>query len=80
MKSELPPPASSSHDRSSLPKHISKRAMASCWSQHWIRAPPLDGGDDEDTDTGTDTTAPDDTNDIASFTSQQITAIHIPSQ
>ena len=39
---------------------------------HWFRAPPVDGGDDEDADAGTDTTTPDDDNeDIASFTSQQ---------
>ena len=38
---------------------------------HWVRAPLLDGGDDEDADAGTDTTIPDDDNeDIASFTSQ----------
>ena len=44
-------------------------------ASHWVRAPPLDGGDDEDADTRTDTTAPDDDNDdIASFTSQQTTA------
>ena len=43
---------------------------------HWTRAPPLDGGDDEDADTETDITAPDnDSTDIASFTSQQTTAI-----
>ena len=46
---------------------------------HWIRAPRSMGGD-EDTDTGTDTTAPDDDiDDIASSTSQQTTAIHTPS-
>ena len=40
-------------------------------TSHWFRTFPLDGGDDEDADTGTDTTAPDDDNgDIASFTSQ----------
>ena len=50
-------------------------------ASHWIRAPLLDGGDDEDADTGTDTTAPDDDNDdITSFTRQQITATHTPSQ
>ena len=38
--------------------------------------PPLDGGGDEDADTGTKTSAPgDDNDDIASFTSQQTTAI-----
>ena len=47
---------------------------------HRSRAHPLDGGDDEDTDIGTDTTAPDvENDDIASFTSQQTTAIHTPS-
>ena len=45
-------------------------------ASHWVRAPPLVGGDEEDADTGTDTTAPDDDNDdIASFTSQQTAAI-----
>ena len=40
----------------------------------WFRARPLDGGDDKDADTGTDTTAPDDDNDdINSFSSQQTT-------
>ena len=42
---------------------------------HWVRAPPLDGGDDDDdADIGTDTTTPDDDNeDIAILTSQQST-------
>ena len=45
-------------------------------TSHWIRAPPLDGGDDDDADTRTDTTIPDDDNeDITSFTSQQTTAL-----
>ena len=40
------------------------------------RAPPLNGRDDKDGDTGTDTTAPDDDNDdIASLASQQTAAI-----
>ena len=39
---------------------------------HWVRAPPLDVGDDDDADTETDTTVPDDDNEyIASLTSQQ---------
>ena len=39
---------------------------------HWVRAPPLDGADDDDdADTGTDTTRPDDNEDIASLASQQ---------
>ena len=40
-------------------------------------APPLDGGDDDgDADAGTDTTVPyDDSDDFASFTSQQTSAI-----
>ena len=42
---------------------------------HWIRAPPLDGGHDADADTGADTTVPDDNEDIASFISQQTTAL-----
>ena len=46
-------------------------------TSHWIRAPPLDGEENEGSDNGTDTTAPDDDNDdIASCTSQQTTAIH----
>ena len=46
-------------------------------SSHWVRAPLLDGGDDnEDADAGTDSTKPDDDSGyIASFTSQQTTAI-----
>ena len=61
--------------------------MASRWSHRQSRQPqdpstlPLDGGDDEDTDRGTDTNAPEDDNDdIASFATQQTTAIHTPSQ
>ena len=61
---------------------MSKRAMASRWSQTELPATGSEHpGDDEDTDTGTDTKAPDEDNDeIASFTSQQTTAIHTPSQ
>ena len=46
-------------------------------ASHWIRARPLDGGDDdEDADEETDTTVPgDDNDDIASFNSQHTTAI-----
>ena len=48
-------------------------------TNHWSRTPPLDGGEDEDADTGTDTTVTDDDNDdIASFTSQQTPAIDTP--
>ena len=46
---------------------------------HWFEHPPLDGGEDEDTDNGTDQTVPDDDNDdIASCTSPQTAAIHTP--
>ena len=53
-----PPPTKSSHDTSSSTKHISKRTLASRWSHrereratsYWLRAPPLDGGDDDDAD------------------------------
>ena len=43
---------------------------------HYVRAPPLDaGGDDEDADTGTDTaTSDDDSGDIASL---HLSTIHI---
>ena len=43
---------------------------------HWVRAPPLyGGGDDDDADRGTDTTTPvDDSEDIASLTSQTSTS------
>ena len=42
---------------------------------HLARAPPLDGGEDDHADAGTDTTVlGDDNDDIASFTSQQNTA------
>ena len=45
-------------------------------TSHWVRARLLDGGDDDDADTGTDTTAPDDDNDdIVSFTNQQSPAL-----
>ena len=46
----------------------------------WARTPPsVDGGEDEDADTGTDTSVLDDNNDDnASFTSQQTTAFDSP--
>ena len=45
-------------------------------TNHWRRGTPLDGGADEDTDIGTDKTVPDDNNDdVASFISQQDTAM-----
>ena len=46
-------------------------------ASRWTRAHPLGGGDDdEDADAGSDTTVPDDDNDdLASFASQQTTAI-----
>ena len=45
--------------------------------RHWVRVPPLCGGDgDDDADTGTDTTTPDDdSEDIASLTGQQSTSL-----
>ena len=65
-------PAKSSNDANIPTKHISERALA-CGrthrqraTSHWIRAPPLDGGEDEDTDTGTDRTVlVDDNEDMA---------------
>ena len=36
-------------------------------TNHWALTPPLDGGEDEDTDASTDTTVLDDNDDIASF-------------
>ena len=45
-------------------------------NSHWVRAPLLDGGEDEDTDTEPTTVPDDDNDDVASFTSQQTTAIH----
>ena len=82
-----PPLAASSHDTNSLTLCTSVReqwllaGLIDKATSHWLRAGPLDGGDDEYTDTGTDTIAPDDDNDdIASFTSQQPTAIHTTSQ
>ena len=48
-------------------------------TSHGIRAPPLVGREDEDTDIGTYTAVPDaDHDDIASFISQQTTAIDTP--
>ena len=47
-------------------------------TNHWARAPLLDGSEDEDTDTGTDTTVPDDNEDISSFSRQQIATIDVP--
>ena len=40
-------------------------------TSHWVRAPPIDGGDDdEDADAGTDTTTPDDDNEDIRFLHQ----------
>ena len=46
-------------------------------TNHYAGTPPLLGGEDKDADTGTDTTVPDDTDDIASFSSQQTTTIDV---
>ena len=46
-------------------------------TNQWARTPPLDGGDNEVADTGTDTTVPDDNDDIASFSSQQTATIDV---
>ena len=48
-------------------------------TNHWDRAPPLDGGEDEDADdTRTDTTVLDDSDDIASSSCQQTATIDVP--
>ena len=45
---------------------------------HWVRAPPLDGGNDDEADTETDTTAPnDDDDDITSLCSQPPAAVRV---
>ena len=52
------------------------RSRAKSFALDRVRALLLDGGSDDDADTGTDTTAPDDDKeDTASFTSQQILAL-----
>ena len=45
----------------------------------WVREPPLDGeDDDDDADTGIDTTTPvDDNEDISSLTNQQVKFLHL---
>ena len=72
-----------SKDAGSPAQHISARTVAfgQTYRQrtnHWARAPPMDGGGDEDADTGTDTTVPDDDiDDIVSCAGQQTSAIEI---
>ena len=47
-------------------------------TNHWARAPPLDGGEGDDADAGTDTTIPDDDDEIASFSNQETDTIGVP--
>ena len=59
-----PPPTKSSHDtgrpHTSAREHWLLAGLIDRAASHWIRPPPLDGGDDdEDADAGTDTTIPD---------------------
>ena len=81
------PPTKGSHDAGSLLTNSSTRAQ---WLlvglidralSHWVRAPPLDGEDDDGVaDTGTDTATPeDDHEEIASRTGQQSTSLQHPS-
>ena len=51
-----------------MASRLSQRERA---ASHWVLAPPVDGRDDEDADTGTDTTAPDDDIDHQPAPSQQ---------
>ena len=43
----------------------------------WARTPLVDGGRDGDVDTRTDTTVPDDNDDVVSFSSQQTANIDV---
>ena len=45
---------------------------------HWARASPLDGGEDEDADTGSDTTVLDYSDAVAYFSSQQTATSDVP--
>ena len=64
-----------SNDADSLTKHISTRAVAASWNR-WVRALPLDEGEGDDADAGTDMTIPeDDDGDISSFSSQQTATV-----
>ena len=71
-----PPATKGSQDASSLPNTSAREQLPLAdlidrATNHWIPTPPLDGGEDEDTDIGTDTTVPDDDNDdSASLTCQ----------
>ena len=72
-------PTKSSNDASSLARHISASRTRRQGHQPLGSSTSAGGGEDENTDIGTDTTPPDDDNhDIAAFTSQQTTVIHTP--